>query len=373
MMSPTVSTTDLNYTIIMLLILGGAFLYQRYIDYHAIVNHPHYDGPASAKKLPRTWNYSDVMLDSDEQIRQHLDNVRRGNGPDLNKPLLWIHVEREWNARRWSHFFERGSNDINQPYLYLTIKSIADQCGDDFNIVILDDDSFANLLPNWNVDMERVGDPVKSHMRRLALAQLLHQYGGLTLPPSTICVHNLLEMHRHGISKGRTMYMGQFANTSHYRFPETRMDGDQNFKVEPAIMGCAPKSPAMLRLVKFLEMQQASDHSNETDFKDSCSAFCTEMFHSGLMHVIDGRMIGTRTANNKVVTIHELMGSSYVKFDTPSLYCIHVPHKELLAMPKHSWFAYVSVADVLRSETIIGNWLALGLGGYRHWGATAPQ
>lgn len=165
-------------------------------------------------------------------------------------------------------------------------------------------------------------------------------------------------MHKHGLSKNKTMYMGQFVNNSQYRFHETRMDGKQNFKIDATIMGCSPQSPAMLRLVKYLELQQSSDHSSESQFMDKNNAFCTEMFHSKLIHVIDGRMIGTRTSNNKPINIHNLMGSTYVNFDLQSLFCIHVPHKELLAMPKYSWFTYLPIIDILQSETIIGNWLA---------------
>lgn len=356
-----VSSADFNYVIVMLLILGGVFLYDRYAEHNAVINHPHYQH--SNGKIPRDWDYADVMFDNDEQIKEHLDKAKRGNGPDLNKPMLWIHVEREWNARSWRHFFERGSNDINQPYLYLTMKSIADHCGDHFNIAIIDDDSFSNLLPNWNVDMSRVGDPVKTHIRKLAIAQLLHKHGGLNVPPSTICTHSLAPMHTHGISKGRTMYLGQFPNNDQYRFGNDPQNMEQKthtgrFKVDTAIMGCTPNSPSMLRLVKFLEMLQSADHSSEPEFLDKTNTFCNELVEHDLAHIVDGRMIGTRTKKNKVVTVHELMGSTYIDFDISSLHCIYVPHKEILAMPKYSWLAYMNVTDVLRSDTIIGKWLA---------------
>ena len=346
-----ISTTDFNYVIVMLLILGGVFLYDRYAEHHAIIKHPHYSPPG---KIPRDWKYADVMFDNDEQIKVHLDKMKRSNGVDLNKPLLWIHVEREWNARSWRHFYERGSNDINQPYLFLTMKTIADQCGDDFNIAVIDDDSFSNLLPNWNVDMSRVGDPIKLHIRKLAIAQLLHKHGGLNMPPSTICIHSLLAMHTHGISKGRTMYLGQFANNDQFRFDKNA----GRFKVDTTIMGCTAGSPSMLRLVKFMEMLQSADHSSEPEFLDKTTAFCNELIEHDLAHIIDGRMIGTRTIKNKVVTVHELMGGTYIDFDIPSLHCIYVPHKEILSMPKYSWFAYLNVTDVIRSETIIGKWIA---------------
>ena len=55
------------------------------------------------------------------------------------KPILWIHIPREVNARNWKSFGSRNSNDLNQPYLYLCLKSIIDKCGNDFNICLIED------------------------------------------------------------------------------------------------------------------------------------------------------------------------------------------------------------------------------------------
>ena len=46
------------------------------------------------------------------------------------KPILWIHVPYEYNSRSWVNFGSRSSYDLNQPYLYLTIKIIINKCDD---------------------------------------------------------------------------------------------------------------------------------------------------------------------------------------------------------------------------------------------------
>jgi hypothetical protein len=337
----------------MLLVLGGVFLYQRYADRNAIVSHPHYNGMAGP---PRGWDYGDVVFDDDARLKEHLRRAKVQNGPDLHKPMIWLHVPKEWNARRWAHFFERGSYDLNQPYMYMTIKSIADRCGDHFNIAVIDDDSFASILPNWDVDMGAVGDPVKGNLRQLALARILHTHGGMVLPPSTVCVHSLIYMHKHGLKHDKDMYVGQFVND---RAPAVEFPSKKDrFRIGTRLMGCAPKSAAMLRLVKYLEMQYGADPgSSEAEFVDRAAEFCAHMFDSGLVHVIDGRMIGTRTAKDKAVDVHHLMGDSYVEFDLKTLVCIHVPHEDILAYPKYQWFAYLNVKDALDSNTLLGDWL----------------
>ena len=59
------------------------------------------------------------------------------------KPLLWIHLHNDntiipdVNSRFWINFKSRNTKEFNQPYQYLTIKSIIDKCGDDFNILFI--------------------------------------------------------------------------------------------------------------------------------------------------------------------------------------------------------------------------------------------
>jgi hypothetical protein len=106
-------------------------------------------------------------------------------------PILWVHIEYEKNARWWPSFGSRSTDDLNQPYVYLTIKSLIDRCGGDFNICLIDDDTFGKILPGWTVDFDRISDPVKNKMRNLALTRVLYHYGGLTVPASFLCMKNL--------------------------------------------------------------------------------------------------------------------------------------------------------------------------------------
>ena len=60
------------------------------------------------------------------------------NKMDRKKPFLWIPVEYDINERHWLNFGSRNTTNLNQPYLYLTIRSIIDKCGDSFNICIIE-------------------------------------------------------------------------------------------------------------------------------------------------------------------------------------------------------------------------------------------
>ena len=58
-------------------------------------------------------------------------------------------------------FGSRSSEELNQDYLYLTLRSIIDKCSDYFHVILIDDDSFDTLLEDWNVDLKKVGNVTK--------------------------------------------------------------------------------------------------------------------------------------------------------------------------------------------------------------------
>ena len=59
-----------------------------------------------------------------------------------SKPILWIHIPREKNARKINNLGSPNSDDLNMPYVYLTVRSIIEKCGKSFTICLIDDDSF---------------------------------------------------------------------------------------------------------------------------------------------------------------------------------------------------------------------------------------
>ena len=80
----------------------------------------------------------------------------------INKPIIWIPINYEQNSRKWESFETRNSDELNQDYLYLTVRSIINKNSDDFHIILLDNDSFKLLLNDWNVNMNLLSNPQKN-------------------------------------------------------------------------------------------------------------------------------------------------------------------------------------------------------------------
>ena len=108
------------------------------------------------------------------------------------KPILWIHVPYEYNSRNWLSFGSRSSFNLNQPYLYLTVRSIIKHCENSFTICIFDDNSYKKLIPGWNIDMTRLTDPILTNIRTLGMMRLLYIYGGMLCPISFLCLKQLV-------------------------------------------------------------------------------------------------------------------------------------------------------------------------------------
>jgi hypothetical protein len=150
------------YSFIVTIVIG--FLYNRYKSFE------------DSDEEKASYSLVQKYLISDEHENNSLAKHK--------KPILWIHMKYDINARWWSSFYSRNSTDLNQPYLYLTIKSIIDACGKDFDICLIDDESFMKLMPEWTINVTLIADPIKSKVRELALSKLLYKFGGFLVPPS---------------------------------------------------------------------------------------------------------------------------------------------------------------------------------------------
>ena len=116
------------------------------------------------------------------------------------KPILWIPIQYEYNARHWQSFGSRSSFELNQPYIYLTVKSIILHCSESFHICMIDDNAFGKLIPGWNIEMGKLASPILDNVRKLGQAKILSNYGGLFVPPSFVCLRDLIDMYTLGLN-----------------------------------------------------------------------------------------------------------------------------------------------------------------------------
>jgi len=328
-----------NLFILFFILIVLGFLYRRFED-----------------KLMRDGN-----KDNYEAIQKYLlDDVSLGKS---KKPILWIHVPYEYNSRKWLSFGSRSSFDLNQPYLYLTVRSIIKHCDESFTICIFDDNSFQKLIPGWNIDMTRLSDPIISNMRTLGMMKMLYIYGGMMCPISFLCMKNLSGLYTKGI-RGNKMFV---CETIDRNSTSVRM----NFYPSTSFCGAPKECETIAKLCNYIQVVSSNDHTAESKFLGQYDRWCMKNVEEGRINLIEGVEIGTKTIDDKQIILDDLMSNHYLNL-YKGTYGILIPSNELLSRLQYGWFVRSSPKQVLESDTIIGNYLLLSVGPEQEQGILEP-
>jgi hypothetical protein len=301
-----------------------------------------------AKKFKK--NFEDNN-DEYELIKKYLLNDSPLYG--YNKPKIWIHTKYETNARKWKSFYSRTSNDLNEPYIHLTIKTIINHCSNDFNVCLIDDDTFSKLIPSWDIDISQVAEPMKHHFRELGLLQLVYYYGGMVVPNSFVCLRNLKSLYDEGI-QGNVPFVCENVNrtmdnankTNHLLFVP-----DLNF------FGASKNDETIKALIEYLKKKNQSPHfSSEPDFLGDSSNWCLNAIMKNKMTLVGGELIGVKNQKRKAILLDDLMEENFLDLNK-SAYGIYIPNEELLRRHKYKWFAVINEHTIMNSNTIICKYL----------------
>lgn len=284
---------------------------------------------------------------------KNYNNVRRYlvNESSLAKsklPILWIYMDYEQNSRWWQNFYSRNSTDLNQPYLYLTIKSIIDQCGSHFNICLIDDETLVNIIPGWGAEIEKTSNPIKGKLRDLAQAYILKYYGGMFVPPSFLCTKNLANMYHDSVFDGRVL-VGELNNEN---ITSTSLD----VFVSKRFIGAHKNSKVIDEYIQYLQGLISVDYTARSVFEGNADMWLYEQSKLDNVTIIHAKYLGVKDAANKNVTLDNLTGSSFIDF-CPQALGIYFPQEQILKRTAYQWFATLSAQQALESDTIMGKLL----------------
>lgn len=209
--------------------------------------------------------------DEYHMIKEYLlnPNVLYGN----NRPKIWIHSNYEVNARKWASFMSRNSTDLNQPYLYLTVQSIIQHNGDDFHICLIDDESFAKLIPTWTIDLSTVPEPMRSRYRENAMLQLLYIYGGMLVPNSFLCTKPLIELYTQGIAGG-TAFIAE----------KIMYGGNKPFMPDVQFMGAPKECHAVQQMIEQCTQSLGVHFHVQKEFEGTLEKWCAEQIDQQRMN-----------------------------------------------------------------------------------------
>lgn len=292
---------------------------------------------------------------------EHIQNYLLGT-EDLSKtkkPILWIHVPYAYNSRNWLNFGSRSSWELNQPYLYITLQSILCKCSESFTIVIIDDDSFHKLIPDWNVNMKQISDPILYNMRIYGLMRLLYIYGGMLCPISFLCMQNLEEMYLSGTDNGK-MFVCEKVNSYLSATYQT-------FCPDILFCGAQKETPILSELCQFIRELISSDTTSESIFFGEIN---TWLSNKRQIQVVDCLKIGIKTTDNTPILIEHLMSNHYLDI-YPNTYGIYIPAEQILKRNAYEWFSRLSEKQIYESNTILGKYLLISSGECKNYNINA--
>ena len=305
----------------------------------------------TASYLANKYTQAFQSNDEYELIRKYLLNDSPLYG--FNRPKIWIHTKYEINSRKWKDFYSRNTTDLNQPYIHLTIKTIIDHCGDDFNICLIDDQTFSKLIPSWDIDLSTLAEPMRSHFRELGLLQLVYYYGGMVVPNSLVCLRNLKSLYEEGIHGNNPFVCESINRNTNVAQQKQRL----LFVPSTYFMGAEKNNATILELIEYLKQRNKSPHfSSEVDFLGDTPEWCFAKIREGKMNLIGGEKIGVKSDKRKTILLEDLMEDGFLdlKADTVGIY---IPADEILVRPKYQWFAVLPSEQILKSNMIISKYL----------------
>lgn len=329
-----------NYIILFVILISLGILYQKYLEKQS----------------------TNVKFNDYGEIQKYL--LKDKSLDKSKKPILWIHIPHEYNSRNWLSFGSRSSFELNQPYLYLTVKSIIKNCDESFKIVLIDDDTFQKIIPNWTINMNLISDPMKCYVRQLAMSKLIYTYGGLNVPISFLCFRDLIGLYNKGTNDDSMFvcenYDTNVTSTNKLFYPNA------NF------MGARKENDTVKDFINFMERTISDDYTAQTKFLGEFDGWCNNKVTKGKMRLIPGTDVGTRTVDDEAVTVETLLGDDYIHFYGKS-YGIWIPDKMILKRTHYEWFARSSPEQIFQSQFILAKYIVLALAPDSHMGVIEPM
>lgn len=298
---------------------------------------------------------SDESIEEKKLIQKYLlnNNSFYESGNASNKPKIWIHTKYEINSRKWKDFMSRNTDNLNMPYIHYTIQSIINHNQNDFQICLIDDHSFEKIIPDWNINVANLPDPLKTYFRKLALLNVLYNYGGMVIPDSFLCMSNLKSFYEIGINENKPFVSESINRTSNL------LETKQKILFIPDIylMGSPKKHSLIQEFIEFLENKYKKfDITEEKHFLGIYSYWCMKAIQNDKMNLIMGQQIGIKTAKRKPIMLEELFEEKYLDLDSTCV-GIFIPEDEILRRRKYQWFAYLSKEDILKTNAVIIKYL----------------
>tara|TARA_A100001015_G_C15011296_1_gene723222 strand:+ start:1324 stop:2319 length:996 start_codon:yes stop_codon:yes gene_type:complete len=313
--------------------------------------------------LYEKYKASEARTDPDSDyniVRKYLLGGQGESKPGL--PVIWIHAGDNINPRWWPTFGSRNTRCLNQPYEMLTVASIVRECRRDFSVCVIHDRDFKELVPGWTADLDQIADPLRTNMRKLALARLLQAWGGLLVPSTFLAFRSLKPVYDSACAAPGQMVACEIQEEMG-RGPPDGGPGRHTRYPRPRFMGCVAGSKAMGEYAAFLEHINTTDHTAESAFRGEEAMWCLRAAQKGIIATVPPELLGVEDAKGQPIGVERLLGTSYVPLCSGA-FGLYVPAQDLRRRTAYGWFSRQSTLQALGSDTALGKYLLVASGAH---------
>ena len=333
------STITTSYLLAFVFLVAFGILFQKYLEKKA--RNGEHD------------NYKDV--------KQYL--LSESSLAKSKKPIMWIYTPYEYNSRDWLSFGSRSSYNLNQPYLNLCVRSVIKHCDESFTICIVDDNSFAKLIPGWNIDLSIIGDPIVSNVRQLAMAKLIYNYGGMSVPISFLCFKDLIDMYNRCISSVDKEDPGKMFVCENVN---TNISATNNrFYPDTSFIGAKKNNPKLKEFIDHMQRLISGDYTAQIEFLGNFDKWANKNVNNKSINMIPGTDLGVKTMENKPVLVDDLLGEDYIKLHD-GMYGIWIPASTILKRRNYEWFARLNNEQIFQGKFILAKYFVLAIAPYNN-------
>jgi hypothetical protein len=248
---------------------------------------------------------------------------------------IWVHIPYEKNSRKWINFGSRMSTDLNLAYMTLCIKSIIDNCGENYDIFIIDDNNFSNLLDD-DIDMNKLSGALKEKYREMCMLKVLYNYGGVILPPSLFLKKSIKS-----IDDPNKWYVSEINNTFNISYMPTYPT--------QLLMGSNKKNDKLIEYIQYYSEKIKNDFGEE-------SLHFSNYLKKNKVDCLDGRIIGTKDKKGRAIMLEDLMENKKIHLHQDHV-GVYIPHNELIKRNKYNWFCSLSAKEVLECNVFISHYM----------------
>ena len=190
------------------------------------------------------------------------------------------------------------------------------------------------------------------------MVQLLYIYGGMIVPNTFVCLHNLIGLYNSGINNEKP-----FVCETYNRYASIINNKNEFvFTSNHKFMGAPKRSAVIHDMVEYIRKRNEKAHySAEPEFFGYISKWLNNEVSRNHINLVDGKFIGIKIQSGKALLMEDLLVENDKPIIDPKSFGIEIPGEEILKRTAFNWFSVMPLQQLIQTKLVIVHYLKLSL------------